>query len=255
MTDSKIINSIIKGARILRSLANGIDRVSDLSKELQLSKSTTHRLLKSLEMAGMVMQDPLTRHYYLGPLILELAAQPTIAHQNLTICAFDEIKRLRDLSQETVLLHIRSGVERLCLDELQSLEKIKYTGGKGVSTPIYAGAAGKVLLAELRDDEVQAILNVLTFIPLTPHTIMDKGVLLAEVRKAREQGYATSFGERTPRRSAVSVPIRNYVCPVALSILGPDNRFSSEITAILDELKASSTRISDKLEALIPRAR
>ena len=71
MTGSKIVNSIIKGSRVLRHLANEVDRVSDLSKELQLSKSTVHRLLKSLEMSGMVMQDPLTRRYYLGFLSLQ----------------------------------------------------------------------------------------------------------------------------------------------------------------------------------------
>jgi len=253
MTDRKIINSIIKGARILRSLLNGINRVSELSKELQLSKSTTHRLLKSLEMAGMVMQDPLTRRYYLGPLILELAAQPTIAHQNLTICAFDEMKRLRDVSRETVLLHIRNGVERLCLDELQSPERIKYTGGRGVSTPIYTGAAGKVLLSKLTDAELHVILDNLTFVPLTPHTITDKETLLAEVEKVREQGYATSYGERTPGSAAISVPISNYICPIALSILGPVNRFLPKMMTFLDDLKLSVDRISNRLKELTPK--
>jgi len=250
MTGSKIINSIIKGGRVLRNLANEVDRVSDLSKELQLSKSTVHRLLKSLEMSGMVMQDPLTRRYYLGPLILELAAQPGIAHHGLTLCAFSEMKRLRDLCRETVLLHIRCGVERLCLDELQSLEQIKYTGGKGVSTPIYTGSAGKVLLSKLPDAELHVILENLTLVLLTPSTVKDKETLLTEVMKAREQGYAMSFGERTPGSASISVPVSNYICPVALSVLGPDNRFSSKMMTCLDDIKLSAARISNKLKDL-----
>ena len=126
MPESKIINSIVKGARVLRCLANGVNRISDLSEELHISKSTVHRLLKSLELPGMVTQEPSTRRYYLGPLCLELASRTSIAHQNLTICAYNEMKRIRDLSQETVLLHIRNGVNRFCLDELVDCNIINY---------------------------------------------------------------------------------------------------------------------------------
>jgi DNA-binding IclR family transcriptional regulator len=73
MAIRNIVNSITKGADILRNLSEGIDRISDLSKNLQLSKSTAHRLLKTLEISELVMQDPITRRYYLGPLILKLA--------------------------------------------------------------------------------------------------------------------------------------------------------------------------------------
>ena len=93
----KIVNSITKGADILRNLSDGIDRVSDLSNSLHLRKSTAHRLLKTLEISELVMQDPITRRYFLGPLIPKLASRPIIAHQNLIICAFGEMKHLRDL--------------------------------------------------------------------------------------------------------------------------------------------------------------
>jgi IclR family acetate operon transcriptional repressor len=250
--DSKTINSIIKGARVLRGLANGINRISNLSEELQLSKSNVHRLLKSLEITGMAVQDPLTRCYYLGPLCLELATHPSIAHQGLTNCAFDEMKRLRDLSQETVLIHIRNGVERLCLDELQSLHEIKYVAGKGKREPIYTGSAGKVLLSKLPDNELRGLLNIITLSPLTPWTITDKDILLRDVIKARDEGYAASFGERAAGSASISVPINNYVCPVALSVLGPEDRFSSKMMGLLDELKLSVARISKGLEGFVP---
>ena len=141
MGASKIIASITRGADILKTLSNGTDRVSDISTRLQLSKSTVHRLLKSLEMSGLVIQDPLTRRYYLGPLVLEFASRPLVAHQNLSICAFDEMRHLRDLTGETVLLHIRIGLERICIEELQSFENIKYAAGKGSVAPLYTGAA------------------------------------------------------------------------------------------------------------------
>jgi len=248
MVTPKIVNSITKGADILRSLSDGIDRISDLSSKLNLSKSTTHRLLKTLQKSEFVMQDPFTRRYYLGPLILKLASRPIIAHQNLIVCAFEEMKYLRDFSRETVVLHIRIGLERICLEELQSPENIKYTAGKGSVAPIYTGSAGKILLSELKNNELQLLVENLQLNPIGPHTITDKKILLKELEKVRKQGYSTSFGERIPGSASISVPIKNYICPVALSVLGPDNRFSLNMMMdVLKEMKKSSSRISKKL--------
>lgn len=244
----KIVSSIIKSTAILKTLSNGIDRIIDLSTKLHLSKSTTHRLLKTLEVSELVMQDPITRRYYLGPLILELASKHIISHQSLIICSNEEMNILRDLSKETVVLHVRIGLKRICLEELQSPESIKYTSGKGFIAPIYTGSAGKILLSELVDNEIQLLLNNIRFIPVGPNTITDREALLKELEKVRKQGYATSFGERVPGSASISVPIQGYLCPVALSVLGPDNRFSlNRMKDVLKAMKKSASRISKKL--------
>jgi DNA-binding IclR family transcriptional regulator len=247
-------NSIEKCASILRSLSNGTDRITNLSSKLQLSKSTTHRLLKTLEGSGLVMRDPITRRYYLGPLVLDLASKPIAAHQNLIVCSFEEMKLLRDLSKETVVLHIRVGLERICIEELQSFENIKYTSGKGFIAPIYTGSAGKILLSMLPDNALQLLLRNIRFIRLGPNTITEEKVLLRELEKVRKQGYATSFGERVPGSASISVPIQNYLCPVALSVLGPDNRFSlNRMMDILKAMKESASCISIRLAEAYPK--
>jgi DNA-binding IclR family transcriptional regulator len=248
MAEPKIVNSIIKGSEILKTLSDGTSRISDLSRRLGLGKGTTHRLLKSLEVPGLVMQDPITRQYHLGPLILDLASRPVIAHQNLIVCAFEQMKDLRDLSRETVVLHIRMGLERICLEELQGLENIKYTAGKGFVAPIYTGSAGKVLLSELKPNELDLLLKNLRLDPIGPNTITDKKVLSRELERVNKQGHATSFGERIHGSASISVPVRNYVCPVALSVLGPDNRFTlKEMTEILGLMKEKAMLVAKKL--------
>jgi IclR family acetate operon transcriptional repressor len=256
MVSPKVVQAILKGGEILRTLADGVERISDLSQEVGLSKSTTHRLLKSLEAASLVMQDPITRRYFVGPLMLELASRPLVAHQNLTVCAFDEMRSLRDFSRETVVLHIRVGLERICLEELPGLENIRYTAGKGFSAPIYTGSAGKVLLSELKENELELLLKNLQLRPIGPNTITDKKTLLKELDKVRKQGYATSFGERIQGSASISVPVRHYVCPVALSVLGPDNRFTMKtMMDVLKRMKESAERISEKLASAHPGSR
>jgi len=244
----KSINSIIKATDILKTLADEIDRISDLSNKLNLSKGTVHRFLHSLEIAGMVTRDPITRRYYLGPLILNLASRPIISHKNLVVCAFEEMRSLRDLTGETILLHIRIGLERICLEELVSYENIRYTAGKGFATPIYVGSAGKILLSELEDNELQSLLENIRLTSVGPNTITDKKALLKELNKVRKQRYATSLGERVAGSASISVPIKNYICPVAMTVLGPDNRFTLKtMIKFLGEIKERANNISRRL--------
>jgi DNA-binding IclR family transcriptional regulator len=248
MKTQETVNSVVKGAEILRSLSEGTERISDLCTKLHLRKGTAHRLLKTLQMSGLVAQDPITRRYYLGPLILQMASRPMIAHQNLVVSAFEEMRRLRDLIQETVALHIRMGLERVCLEELQGLHDIKFTLGKGFVGPLYAGSTGKLLLSELEDAELELMIEYLRIVPFTRQTITEKKQLFKEIEKVRKQGYSISLGERVPESASISVAIKNYICPVALTILGPENRLSLDVMIrVLKEMKKSAERISRNL--------
>ena len=180
--------------------------------------------------------------------MLDLASKPIISHRGLTISAFEEMRRLRDLTQETVVLHIRIGLERVCLEELPSFQAIRYTAGKGFTAPVYTGSAGKILLAELNEVELDLLLRNITYAKIGPNTITDQGLLMEEIKKAMSQGYALSFSERVPGSASVSVPVKGYICPVALSVLAPESRFrSSVMMGYLEEIKGASIRISQKL--------
>jgi DNA-binding IclR family transcriptional regulator len=251
MSESKIVNSIVRAAHILQTLSNGNSRIGKISESVKLSKGTTHRLLLTLTKVGFVVQDPLTQGYHLGPGLLQLFADPILSHNSLASCAFKDMTYLKDLTRETVLLDLRSGLQKVCIEKIDSPENLKYTNEKGFAAPLYVGGGGKVLLAELKDDEIQAILNQINFIPITSNTIVDPEQLWAQIKKVRQQGYATSFGERVPGSSCVSVPVKNYVTPVALSILGPASRFTPKrIMETVAELKRAAGRISDNLQNL-----
>lgn len=247
MPNPKSVNSILRGAEILRCLSEGIDRISDISKRTLMSKSTVHRLLKSLIASGFASQNEATHRYYLGPLVHHLVSQPIIAHQNLIASAYDEMRELMRLSRETVNLNIPIGTERMCLEEVESPENIKCVSGKGSIAPIYSGSAGKMLLTELDPEQREIIFKNVRFIALQKNTITNQGDLLQELEKVKKQGYATSFSERIAGAASISVPIKNYICPVALSIMGTENRFQEKMMDFLQELKESSTRISRKL--------
>jgi DNA-binding IclR family transcriptional regulator len=243
-----MVNSVYRAAEILSLLSTGKNRITDIGKELNLSKSTTHRLLKTLENCGFVFQDPVSHQYFLGHLIIELSSNPLTMHQNLIVCAYEEMKRLREVSGETVTIHIRIGMQRICLEEMQANQNIRYGVGKGSVSPIYAGSAGKILLAELTETDRSHLIRNIRLTPVGPHTITDRNKLLREIEKIEKQGYAISSGETLEGAISISVPVKAYFCPVALSIFGPKFRLGPRILSLKKEMERCAKRIGTKIK-------
>lgn len=239
--------TVARTIEIINCLSAGMERIADISAQLDLNKSTVHRLLKALEYGGFVIRNPVNRHYYLSPLFVELATKPLTAHKMLTITAASCMDCLRELSQETVVLHIPMGLNRICLSEFESPQDIKYVAKVGAIAPIYVGSAGKLLLSEMEQRELQTILENLKMESVGPNTITDKDSLLQELAKVREEGYSVSLGERLAHSASISVSIKNYICPVALSILGPEDRFRPHLMEILPAMHQEAADISRQL--------
>lgn len=241
---NKSVQSISRAVAILKILsAGGRYSLTDISNSVKLSKSTVHRLLKTLEASEFVVQDPITRRYYLGQFIVRIASNYRISHQNLIICALGEMEHLRDVSGETVCLSISMGSNRYTLEELPSKQNVKFTLGKGFSGPLHVGSAGKALLSQLTNTELDRLLRHLNIGPDGDTKPLDKKALIADVENARTQGYSISFGEVINDAAAISVPIKNYICPACLSIFCPAYRFNS-MTKFLPEMLKAAEHIS-----------
>lgn len=250
MTKTTNVNSIIRATNIIKSISRGNRKISQIAERLDLSKGTTHRLLATLVQTRFVVQDPLSLEYSIGPALLELLYDPGVTHRHLVACALGEMQKLKELSGETVVLHIISGLDRVCIACVESSHSVRYTNAVGFAAPLHLGGAGKILLSELNDRDLSVVLNNSDLTPLTPNTITDRDKLLEEVKKVRKLGYATSFGERAVGSSCLSVAVRNYVTPVALSILGPITRFKiTEKGDLIEKIREASQKISDQLES------
>lgn len=219
----------------------------EISDKLNLNKTTVYRLLKTLEDNGFIAQDITTRKYYLGTDIINLASNPIVANGKLIFCAQPEMVKLCSLSGETVILEILFGTHRMYLEAIESTEPIRYRQTAGYFAPLYAGAGGKAILSQFTQENLEKYIRNVKFTPAGPKALLDKHLLLEEIEKVRDQGYAISSGERYSYGSSISAPIRNYEVPAALSIVGPGERWKPRMMDILEELKASTSRISYRL--------
>jgi DNA-binding IclR family transcriptional regulator len=211
-------------------------RLTDISQRLGLHKSTTHRLLSVLKKKRLITADAASQLYSLGPGVVELA-WIILRQQDLRTVCVPYLERLRQATNETVNLYIRMGDRRICIEELESGQEIKYAQTVGLTAPLHVGAPGKVLLAFLPLAELEAILATLPLTAVTPHTITDREQLLEELAAVRQRGYAVSVGERTPWASAAAAPIWDWSGKLiaALSVLGPSQRLTSEVLPALGQ--------------------
>jgi len=247
MSEQRNVNTIIKAADILKIITKGINQSSNIAGNLDLSRSTTHRLLKTLQAAEFVVQDPITLRYSLGPFVHYLADYANRHHHNLVFCALPEMERLRSITGETIILVIRAGLRRTYLEELASFHPLKYAAGKGYSSPVHAGATGKVLLSEMDSPELLRLIDSISLEKVAPNTITDRDTLLNEIGNVRRNGYAVSYSELVAGAASVAVPIHHYSQPVAMCVLGPENRMANRTDEILRELRSSASAIEKAL--------
>jgi DNA-binding IclR family transcriptional regulator len=224
-------------------------RLIDISQRLGLHKSTAHRLLSILKKKGLVIVDPSTQLYSLGPALVELA-WIVLRQQDLRSLCRPYLEEMRQATNETVSLNIRMGNRRICIEELPSDQEVKYSQAMGLTAPLHVGAPGKALMAFLPVEERERVLATLTFEPLTPETITDLDALRAELDRTRARGYAVSIGERSPWAAAVAAPIRDRSGQtiVAVSVLGPSHRLSAKV---LKELGAQVMEVAREISSAL----
>jgi DNA-binding IclR family transcriptional regulator len=224
-------------------------RLVDISQRLGLHKSTAHRLLSLLRKKGLVVVDPATQLYSLGPALVELA-WIVLRQQDLRSLCRPHLEKLRQATNETVSLNIRMGNRRVCIEELPSDQEVKYSQAMGLTAPLHVGAPGKALMAFLPADERERVLATLTLEPLTPETITDLAALRTELNRTQARGYAMSIGERSPWAAAVAAPIRDRSGQTlaAVSVLGPSHRLNAKV---LKELGGQVIKVVREISAAL----
>lgn len=204
--------------------------VRELARLTGLSTSTTGRLLQEMKERGILRQNPETKTYTMGIRILNWSGV-YLATLDIRAVAMPIMTELQQLSRETISLYVLDGTDRVCVERLESPQNVRIVGRLGLRLPLYAGSAGKVILAFLDEAQQEYILSTVPLQPFTQHTITDLNVLRAELVKIKRQGYASSHGEWIQDASGVAAPIYGPDRKVAgaLTISGPTQRFNHEV--------------------------
>jgi len=245
------INSIIRASHILKCLSGGKShfKMSELARHVGLDRSTTYRILLSLERTGFVEKDKKAGTYSLGLAAFEIGNAYLSQMDLIQVCR-PIMADLAQKVQETVHLAVLSDTEIVYVDKCDSPRTLGVMSKIGQRGPVYCTALGKTLLAFQSEDEQSRIIHDIRLIPLTPRTITSKQKLVEELKGIRKQGYALDRREIEEDVECIGAPIRNHIGDViaALSISGPQKKIGTpqEKQFILDVVKAAAL-ISSKL--------
>ncbi|MFE5702291.1 IclR family transcriptional regulator [Rhodococcus koreensis] len=221
--------TLIRGLRVLDAIADQSAPigVAELSRQLELPKSTVFRLLRTLEQEGWAetSADPVTR-WQLSPHMWGIARR----HEPLSgirDIALPHLNALGEKTAETIHFSVPDrNVQLILIERIDSVQAVRTFNPIGASTPFHASASGKAVLAMLPDDEMTAILSRPLDKP-TANTSVDPRYLRHQILEVRERGYAVNISENREHVCAIAAAVTdNASRPVAaVAISMPDIRF------------------------------
>jgi len=234
---------IARAAEAMRVLAEAKGMsLSDVASAVGLARSTTHRIIASLEKEGLVVSNG-PGGYRLGPSITLLAEACKVA------AIHDLHPYMRRLSQEvheTVDLSILAGNSMSFVDQVIAPHRLRAVSAIGVSFPLYCTANGKAVLAAMPREAARALLPK-RLERFTPHTCTSHAQLEKELDQVRRSGIAMDREAHTMGICAVGACVSLGTSDfLAISIPLPAGRFygrESKIAAILR--KHSAQIVSD----------
>ena len=190
--------------------------VSDLSKKLGIAGATAFRILYTLGLEGLVIQDNDTKRYRLGA---DLAALGHAAAERFDVRyeALPTMERLSSESGMSSYLNISGSSEVVCIEHVASLGNIDLYGRVGRTMPFHACPSGFVLLAFGPSDLLTKVIGA----PLRKfgkNSVVDPTALLGIIEGVRDRGYAYGESDLEDGVTSVSAPIRDHTGNVVAAI-------------------------------------
>lgn len=245
------IESVDNALRLLLMIAAQRQvRVSEASAELGTAVSTAHRLLAMLSHYGFVVQDPETKAYKAGHVLIRvgLAAVHSLDIRELMSPYLEE---LRDETGETVHAAISEGAEVLFIDCAESPMALRVASRVGTKMLAHCTSIGKAWLACESDDFLRGLYPSPKLPGLTAQSITSRAKLMTELAEIRQLGYARNAGESEVGVGSVSSAVCDqHGKPVAaISVSVPLPRMNDERW---EELARAVQRTARAIAAILP---
>lgn len=243
--------AVRKAARLLKFLGRAPHPlgVTELSRLSGTHKSTVSRMLRAMELEGLVVQDPLTAKFSLGPELTFLGVY-RFERGGLAAMARPYLERLQAATRETVSLDIFDGEKVVALDWIQSDLPVSYRSDPTRPGPIHCTAAGRVLLAYQPEETIERVLGR----PLSPcagRTRTDPEAVWAELERVRAQGFAMERNEWEEGLTALATPVWGPGARVvaALAVSGPTFRLNRKDRRerVLAQLQLDGAALSQRI--------
>jgi DNA-binding IclR family transcriptional regulator len=245
-----LLHSVKSAMRILRLFSTEEPElgVSEMASRIELSKSSTHRLILTLLKEGYLEKNEINRKYLLGLSLLGLTGIITntmeIHKESLPILEY-----LVEQLGETVHINVLEENDVVYIHKVECKHPVRLLSDIGKKNPAYCSSAGKVILAYQSKEMINRVLQS-ELSPYGPNTITESEKLRENLINIKLLGYSVAIEELHEGVVSIAVPVRDYTEEViaAISVVGPiqrmhDHKFSTYIQI----LQLSAMKLSQQL--------
>lgn len=241
---SKIVNRTLDFFELFAEHKRPLS-LSEISRLLRIPASSCHDVLKSLEQRGYVYELQPRRGYY-PTRALQLIASQIAAHDPVLIRAEAVLREMRDILDESVSLAQIDGAEATYLLVLEPSHSLRFLVRVGEKVrALHATSAGKAVLGSLERSECEAVLDALTFEPLTEQTIRTRFELEEELRVSRSRGYYLNREESVASATTVSARFNWNDAGFIITVAGPTMRIRGKLDKVIRLLAEACRRLEN----------
>ena len=242
------VQSFARGLAVIRAFnaERPEQTLTDVAATTGLTRAGARRILLTLQTLGYVEAEG--RLFRLTPRILDLgfAYLTSMPFWNLAEPVMEELSALVHESCSAAVLD-RTEIVYVLRVPTHKIMTINLSIGSRL--PAYCTSMGRVLLAALDDETLDATLNSAPLYAHTPRTVTDKEELKKVIAQVRRQGWAIVDQELEGGLISLSAPIRNRQGRViaAMNISGNAQRNSARqmVKAFLEPLQQAAQNVSD----------
>jgi DNA-binding IclR family transcriptional regulator len=248
-----LVRSVERAGQVLEALLaapRGL-RLTELSEEVGLHKTTVLRLLRTLVAIRAVRRSEADDRYHWDPVRWLLVAR----NLHDTASRLDLIRgllhELANATGQTALLATPDGRQRnmLLVATAAPRSSLRVDLQGRVSAPLHAVADGKLYLSTLPAASLDEYLNQ-DLVALTPQTLTAGDALRAHLARIRQQGYSTTRQEFLPNAAALSVPVwdEQRAMVAGLNVVGPLDQYTeANLAQWLPQMQVIAKQLSQIL--------
>jgi DNA-binding IclR family transcriptional regulator len=251
--------SVERALGMLEAVAQEPEGLSnaEISRKLQIPKSSASYILRALEKHGYLRRDTETARYRVGLKILSLS-RGALSGIDVRELALPIMRHLMEKTGLTCHLAILDGPEAVYIEKVEPQGFIRVDTWVGRRMRVHATSVGKALVAHIPQAQLEKIVANRPMEKRTPKTITTLPRLLKELERVRTLGYAVDDEENNLGARCLGAPVFNQQGEIEASIglSGTINQVNSDtMPRIVEALKDAARHLSMQLGYRAPRRR
>ncbi|WP_435258294.1 IclR family transcriptional regulator domain-containing protein [Thioclava sp. FR2] len=244
---AEFVDALAKGLAVLETFdaAHPDLTLSEIARRVGVSPAAARRSLITLSVLGYVGQTG--KRFHLRPKVMSLGSGFYFGAR-IEEFMLPELRQIVETFGDASSVAMLDGTDVVYIAHHSTQRARRATAVVGARYPAHATSMGRVLLADLQDAALDALLARMEPVPLTSRTIIDKAELRRLILKVRADGYATTVDQLDYGITALAVPIRSADGRVvaALNSSGYTGMVTPDdlVAARLGDLRAAAARLS-----------